>query len=170
MILKLIKNLPLITTLTVKPHLWSIEEYVLPTKVSLFLYLKNKEASLGQTSRTQICHSYAGNKNYPMARHYLDSHYSNPSTLQGFGTDHIPISIQIGDRQIKLRHSKIIQCFMCFVWLPDEGLIPKCGKALSEKSTCTCHDNKAISTMVMRGPWIFSQFLSMSLWSKEHHF
>ena len=36
-----------------------------------------------------------------MARHYLDSHNSNPSTLQAFGIDHIPSSIQKGDRQRK---------------------------------------------------------------------
>ncbi len=50
-------------------------------------------------------HKYAirtGNVNYPMAKHYLDFHNSNPFTLQAFGIDHIPPSIRKGDRQRKL--------------------------------------------------------------------
>lgn len=38
-----------------------------------------------------------------MARHFLDFHNSNPSTLQAHGIDHIPDSMRKGNRLKKLQ-------------------------------------------------------------------
>ena len=50
-------------------------------------------------------HKYAirtGNTNYPMARHFMEHHNSDQSTLQVCGIDHIPLSLRKGNRQRQL--------------------------------------------------------------------